>query len=268
MENNNLGTCVFGKDSETGIRYTYFGSGKKTMVIVPGLTVGYVTDNAEALPAVFSAFLDEYTVYVFDIREEVPTDYSISKMSEDLVKAIKSLCLKDIYLYGCSMGGMEAMYIAGAYPELVKKLFVASTAYIANKTSDRVIGNWVKLAKEGKKRELTADMGHNIYSKAVYEASEEAFASMADTMTDADLERFINTASVTLGIDLTTQLKNISCPIFVMGSHGDKVMTADASVEIANMLNGALYLYGNEYPHAVYDEAIDFRDRVKRFFDM
>lgn len=268
MENNNLKACIFGKDSETGIRYTYFGSGKKTMVVVPGLTVGYVTDNAEALPTVFSAFLEDYRIYLFDIREEVPADYSISKMSEDLIKVIKSLNLNDIYLYGCSMGGMEAIYIAGTYPELVKKLFVASTAYITNETSDKVIGNWVKLAKEGKKCELTADMGQNIYSKAFYEASKEAFANMADAMTDADLERFINTAGVTLGIDLTAQLKNVSCPVFVMGSHGDKVMTADASVKIANMLNASLYLYGEEYPHAVYDEASDFRERVKEFFDM
>lgn len=57
-----------GKDDATGIRYLSFGHGAKTMVIVPGLNIGYVTDAAQAVAEGFAAFVEDYTVYLFDIR--------------------------------------------------------------------------------------------------------------------------------------------------------------------------------------------------------
>lgn len=36
---------------------------------------------------------------------------------------------------------------------------------------------------------------------------------------------------------------------------------------IAQLTGGELYLYGAEYPHSVYDETPNFRERVKEFFD-
>lgn len=250
----------------TGIRYVSFGSGKKTLVVVPGLSVGFVTDNADVLESVFSDFADEYTVYVFDVREKVPKGYTISDMGDDLASAIKTIGLDKIYLYGCSMGGMEAIYIAGKYPELVEKLVVAASACEANDTSNRVIGNWVYLAENGKTHELISDMGKMIYSPAVYEASREVFSSMADTLTEQQLARFANTANVILNIDITKEASAIKCPVLVIGSEGDRVMTAEASAVIADMTGAEMYLYGAEYPHAVYDEAPDLRGRVKTFF--
>ena len=53
---------IIGKDANTGIRYVSFGHGEKTMVVAPGLSTGFVVDNAQAVADVFSAFTDEYTV--------------------------------------------------------------------------------------------------------------------------------------------------------------------------------------------------------------
>lgn len=256
-----------GKDIDTGIRYVSFGNGENTMVIVPGLSIGYVTDQAQAIEGAFSAFAEDYTVYLFDIREEVPEGYTLQAMGEDLATAIQNLGLKDICLYGCSMGGMQSIYIAGTYPELVKKLTVVSSACKANEISNSTIQNWIDLAKEEKCHELTESMGQLIYSPAVYEASKEVFSAMADALTAEDLTRFVNTASVIPDMDLTKQAEAIQCPVFVIGSEGDKVLSVEASALIAELTGGELYLYGKESPHAVYDEAPDLRDRVKAFFD-
>lgn len=256
-----------GTDAETGIRYCCFGEGKKTMAVVPGLTIGFTTDNAQALGEIFSDFTDDYTVYVFDVREAVPADYTLRRMGEDLSVAMKNLGLKNVFLYGCSMGGMESICVAAAHPELVEKLVVAASACKANETSDAVIGSWVDLAKAGKCRELTTDMGQKIYSQAFYEANKDAFAAMADGLTGESLTRFVNTAAAIVNMDLTGEAAAVRCPVLVLGSEGDQVLTAAASAEIAQITGGELYLYGEEYPHAVFDEAPDFRNRVKAFFD-
>ena len=255
------------KEEAPVLRNISFGHGDKTMVVVPGLSIGYVTDNAEAIEKSFAQFTDEYTVYLFDVRDDVPEDYTMEQMGEDLVGAIKNLGLKDIYMYGCSMGGMECIYVAGTYPELVKKVVVASSACKANETSDKVVGNWISLAKAGDNHALFEDMGQKIYSKAVYEASKDKFATMADGITNEALTRFVNTASAVKGMDLSKKAEAIKCPMLVLGSKGDMVLTPDASSQIAEITGAELYMYGEEYPHAVYDEVPNFKDKVLEFFN-
>lgn len=255
------------KDTDPGIRYVSFGNGEKTMVVIPGLNIGYVTANKEGLENAFAAFTEDYTIYVFDVRDEVPEDYSIAGMGDDLVTVFNKLGLTDIHLYGCSMGGMQSLYIAGKYPELVKKVAVAASAAKANENSNKVIENWIALAKEGKCRELTANMGQLIYSASFYEANEKAFETMADGLTEEVLGRFCNTARVIVDFDITKEAASIKCPVFILGSEGDRVLTGDASKEIAEITGGELYMYGEDQPHAVYDEAPDLKGRVKDFFD-
>lgn len=250
----------------SGIRYISFGRGSRAMVVVPGLSIGFVTDGADAIEKAFEIFAEEYTVYLFDVKEDVPEDYSLPQMADDLAAVIKGLGLNSVYLYGCSMGGMESICLAGKYPELIEKVAVAASSCKANENSDRVFTNWISLAKERKCHELTADMGQKIFSGAVYEASKDAFSAMADGLTDELLYRFINTAKVMVGADITAEAAAIKCPVLVLGSGGDRVMTVEASMKIAEITGANSYIYGDEYPHAVYDEAPDFRGRVKAFF--
>lgn len=258
---------LLGKDAATGIRYLSFGHGPKTMVIVPGLNIGYVTDAAQAVAEGFAAFAADYRVYLFDIREAVPADYSLEAMAEDLAVAIRGLGLQRIYLYGASMGGMESICLASKHPELVEKLAVASSSCLGNETSEAVIGGWIRLAEEGKCRELTADMGRRIYSAPVYEAFRETFAAMADGLDGEALTRFRNTARVIRNLDLRERAAKITCPVFVLGSLGDRVLTAAGAKKIAELTGGELYIYGEETSHAIYDEIPELRQRVKAFFD-
>ena len=254
------------KDAAAGIRYIKIGRGEKTMVVVPGLTIGYVTDNADALMEACAPFADDFTVWVFDIREDVPEGYTIRDMGDDLASAIKTLGLEHVHLYGCSMGGMESIYIAGTYPELIEKLVVSSTACRANETTNRVFSNWIRLAKEGKCRELTADMGQKIYSEPVFEASRPVFEAMADGLNGEMLGRFVNTTAVMLDIDLSEEAAAIKCPVFVFGAYGDKVMTGEATLQIADITGAQVYMFGRECSHAIYDEVPELKVKARDFF--
>ena len=52
--------------------YFRFGHGKETLVILPGLSVQSVMGFADAVAEAYQMFADDYTVYVFDRRKELP----------------------------------------------------------------------------------------------------------------------------------------------------------------------------------------------------
>ena len=88
-------------------------------------------------------------------------------------------------------------------------------------------------------------------------------------MTDRDLERFVILAEGVRGFDVVSELNRIKCPVLAIGVFEDGVLDSDATMEIAEKLDGKpdarLYLYVG-YGHAAYDTAPDYRDRLLRFF--
>ena len=66
-------------------------------------------------------------------------------------------------------------------------------------------------------------------------------------------------------MDVYERLGQISCPVLILGGKEDKIVTADASVEMAEKLDCELYLYEN-LGHAAYEEAADFNQRILDFW--
>ena len=63
------------KTETFSMRYFRFGSGEKTFVMLPGLSVASVMNDAQLVADSYTQFADGYTVYCFDRREELPPDY-------------------------------------------------------------------------------------------------------------------------------------------------------------------------------------------------
>ena len=79
-----------------------------------------------------------------------------------------------------------------------------------------------------------------------------------------DVKRFAILAKSCLTCDIYEDLNKINCPVFVIGGGKDKVVTAEASEEIAQKLNCKIYMYDN-LGHAAYEEAKDFNQVVLDF---
>ncbi len=65
------------------MNYFMFGKGKKTLVVLPGISVQSVMDSADAVAEAFSLMQEDFTVYVFDRRTKLPPEYSIYDMATD-----------------------------------------------------------------------------------------------------------------------------------------------------------------------------------------
>lgn len=247
------------------IRYFRFGSGKETMVILPGLSLKSVMDSAEFIASSYSIFADRFTIYVFDNREVIPPGSTPETFAADTVGAMDSLGLDGVYLFGVSLGGITAQIIAAKYPGYVKKLVLASTADELTEKSEDGLKKWIEYAKNGEAGKLVMDFAEAVYSDELLTRSRGAFVQLAKMVTDDDLDRFIATASGLIGFSTFPYLKDIKCPVFVIGGAMDKLTPADGMSFLAKETGAKLFLY-DDGTHSVYDEKPDFRQKVLDFF--
>ena len=250
------------------IEYLQFGKGESAFVILPGLSIQSVMGAAEAVVAEYASLAEHFTIYLFDRRKVLPSSYSVKEMAEDTAAAIKALGLKEICLFGASQGGMLAMVIAIRHPELVRKLVLGSTSAHVREEQYQVLYRWKAMAQKGDRKSLYLEFGEKVYPPAIFEQYRDVLISAAETVTDEDLKRFIILAEGTRGFNITEELKNIQCPVLIIGVYEDAVLDADATMEIAEILDGKegfqLYMYIG-FGHAAYDTAPDYRERMMHF---
>ena len=86
----------------TQMYYAVFGSGKKVLVVIPGLSDGLATvkGKAWALAAPYKHFMQDYTVYMFSRKNDMPEGYSIRDMADDQILAMRSLGIDQAYVLG------------------------------------------------------------------------------------------------------------------------------------------------------------------------
>ncbi len=251
------------------MKYFRFGTGEKVLVILPGLSVKSVTESAESVAAEYSLMKNDFTVYVFDRREELPPFYSVSEMAEDTAEVFRALGLSEICLFGASQGGMIAMEIAIEHPGLVHKLILGSTSADVRAEQYSVIEKWIALAKKKDKTGLYLDFGEKLYPPEIFKQYRDALICFGQALTDEELERFIILAEGTKGFCAADKLDGLQCPVLAIGSYDDAVLGADSTLGIAQKLKNKtdfqIYMY-NGYGHAAFDTAPDYRKRLLNFF--
>ena len=244
--------------------YITFGRGEKNFVILPGLSVHSVTGLGDAVSSAYSSFCDEYTVYLFDRTRHIRKGYTVDDMAEDTFSAMKSIGITEADVFGVSQGGMIAILLAADHPTLVRKLIVGSTAAKPNRTSESVLSIWLGKAEKRDEEGLLSSFADTVYSKKTLSLYRKSIISSNRGITEEEWKRFIILASA-ISCDLTSSLRKIKCPVLVIGSDGDRVLTPEASREIASALGSELYMYPSAFGHAVYDEATDYKERCLEF---
>lgn len=261
------GGSVDGADVE--MEYAVFGNGAKVFVIIPGLSLRSVMNSASSIETAYKIFKDDYTIYLFDRRKNMPDVYSVSEMARDTAMVMKALGLEHADVLGTSQGGMIAQHIAIEYPELVDHLVLASSSSRAEPLQLDVIGNWAKMAREGRGDDLVSDFIDNAFTPAFLQRYRRALLMMYKNLTPGELLRFAITAEACAGMDTYDNLGKIKSSTFVIGAGLDHVVTYEASVKIAEKLKAEnvpceFYTY-TENGHAVFDEAKDYKERILEF---
>lgn len=241
-----------------------FGNGKKTLILLPGLSFQGVRGAALMLAYMYRVFEKEYTVYVFDKKADIPDGYTIRDMADDVAQAMKRLHLHNADVFGVSQGGMIAQYLAIDHPHLVRKLVLGVTASRCNEVMEKVIHNWIQMAEADDHGAIVTDMFAKMYSDTYVRKYRWMYPVLTRIVRAKDLSRFTVLARTCLTCQSYPELHKIICPVFVVGGRKDHVVTGEASQEIADVLGCEIYLY-DDLGHAAYEEAAEFNERILAF---
>lgn len=252
---------------DTDMYYAAFGSGGRNLVVLPGLSDGLTTVKGKAaiLASPYRKFLQDYTVYMFSRKNDMPEGYTIRDMAEDQVLAMKNLGIDRAYLLGASQGGMIAQYIAIDHPEMVAKLILAVTAPNANGVVKEAVSGWIDMALRGEHTALMVDTAERMYSEDYLRKNRKFFSMFSRFTKPSGYDRFLKNARAILAFDSRDELSRIACPTMILAGDDDKIVGNDAPYELNRGIAGSeLYIYKG-LGHGLFEEAKDFYDQVLAF---
>jgi len=247
--------------------YVRFGTGKRILVMLPGLGDGLQTVKGTALPMalMYRDFAKKYTVYMFSRKNELPSGHTTRDMARDLAEAMNLLGIEKADVLGVSMGGMIAQWLAIDHPEKVGKLILVVTSAKSNSILTESVEEWINLAKRGDHTSLMDSNVRKIYSEEYYRKNKWLIPIMGKTTKPRSYGRFLIQAEACLTHNAFDELSRIQSPTLVIGGEQDNCLGGDASREIAARIAGAkLHMYP-QWGHGLYEEAKDFGKIVLDF---
>lgn len=255
------------KIGNTSMAYAEFGTGKKSLIMIPGLGDGLRTDQklAHMYALLYRKFAKGYKVYVFSQKKEIPDRYSTKKMAADIREAMKLLYIEKADVIGVSLGGMIAQHLAADYPEVIDKLVLVVTSARRNQYIQAAISGWIEMAKRGDYRKLMLDSMKKMYTKDYLQKNRWAVKLAGKFGKPKSYERFIIMGKACIYHDAYEKLDKIRAETLIIGGELDRTVGAKASYELAEKIkNSTLKMYP-QYGHALYDEAKDFNQTVAEF---
>ena len=253
----------------TDMYYAAFGSGKRTLVVLPGLSDGLATVKGKALilSTPYRKYLRDYTVYMLSRKNDMPEGYTIEAMADDQALAMAKLGIERACVLGVSQGGMIAQRLAIRHPDCVEKLILAVTAPNANGVVQEVVSGWIDMALRGDHAALMADTAEKMYSDAYLQRNRRLFPLLARFTKPNSYDRFLKNARAILRFDARDRLSGIVCPTLILAGSEDHTVGREACHELHGGIPGSeLYVYDG-LGHGAYEEAKDFYERVLAFCD-
>ena len=255
------------KIDNTDMDYVSFGHGSKNFIIMPGLSDGLLTVKGKALllAGSYTKYFNDYTVYMFSRKKDMPEGYSIRDMAADQAKALKALGIEKTSVMGVSQGGMIAQFLAIDYPQLVEKLIITVSAPKANDMIQENVSAWIGMAKKGDHKSLMIDVAEKAYSEKFLKMYRKIYPVLGHVGKPRSYDRFFINANAILGFDASEELDKIECPTYIIAGDKDKTVGIDSSYELKERIKDSELFVYEGLGHAAYEEAKDFYNRVYDF---
>ena len=250
-----------------GADYIRFGSGKKNLIMLPGLGDGLRTTKGTALPMAlyYRSLAKEYTVYMFSRKAQLPEGSTTRDMARDLKDAMEELGVKKASLVGVSMGGMIAQHFAADYPDMVEKLVLVVTCGRENPILLESLEEWVACARRNDHTALMDSNLRRIYSENYYRRNKWMVPITGALTKPKNYARFFVMAEACRTHNAWESLSVITAPTLVVGGEQDKSLGGEASRELAARIPGARLKMYPQWGHGLYEEAKDFLTVVTEF---
>ena len=261
-----------------GNRYAYrrFGAA----VGVPLVFLNHFTANLDMWdPAITDGLGAGRPVVLFDdtgvgrSSGEAPTDAATA--AGHVVAFITALGLKQVDLFGFSMGGIVAQVVAAEHPELVRKVILVGTGPEGGEGIDGLGALLERATKASEGRDLRLHLFFN--HTPTSEAAGHAFLKREAQRT---ADRHPASSQATIGAHFQTivgwakgsaaqgiaRLKKITQPVYVVNGKHDEMFPASNSYVLFHELpNAQLTLYADASHGSFIQYGEDFVNSVERF---
>ena len=247
------------------LSYFRFGEGETPFVILPGMSLKPIAASASAIAGAYHAYCKDYFCLVFDYRQPVGDADTPRDFARDVATALDTLGIKNACVFGASLGGMVAQWLAIDRPDLVSKLVLGSTTAKTPTVGKAAMNEWAALAESRDVAALNRSVWARLYTKAYLAQWADAFAYLENDGTDAECARFVKLSQVVCRMDAEAELSKIACPTLVLAAGDDSIFPPACSEALAKATGAGYFVYEN-YSHSVFDEAPDYKDRLMAFF--
>lgn len=248
------------------MEYFTFGDGNKPLVIIPGISVTSVMLSKQAIEQQYSCFKNDYKVYVFDRRKNMPESYSVYDMSDDTYNVLNYLGLKDADICGASQGGSIALCLAAFHPDIVHSICICSSMVKAEDSCIKKFNTMKLYAKEDTPEKLNMYLYSLFFTKEFCDKNKDNIEKAKSIGNKEDLHRFRICVDAQINFDFTENLALVKKPVFIIASKNDSLIDLESTNFLINNLKCNSFLY-EKYNHAVYDEAPDFSKRILDYFN-
>ncbi len=255
------------KIGNTDMDYVSFGRGKKTLVIIPGLSDGLKTVKGLAitLAIMYKAYAKDYKVFVFSRKNQMEEGYSTKDMAMDLKMAMDKLNIENAHVMGISQGGMISQCLAIDYPEKVDKLIIGVSISRQNKTIQDAVSNWIALAVNNDYKGLVIDKIEKTYSENKAKTYRPFYTILSKIGKPKSFTRFIVQARACLNHNAYEELNKIKSPTLIIGGDSDLVVGKNTSEEMAEKIAHSKLITYKGLGHGAFEEAKDFNQQILNF---
>lgn len=202
-------------------------------------------------------FLVERIILKMDIQPET--------WQKTKKKAMESLGIKKDSILGISQGGMIAQYLAIDNPQIVDKLIIGVSVSKPNDNMQKVIKDWIILAKKSDYKNLVIDTIEKTFTEHKVKKYRTLYPIITRVGKPKDFNRFIIQANSCLNHNAYDELDKIKSPTLVIGGKRDNIVGENASEDMAERINGSKLILYKGLGHGAYEEAKDFNQQVLNF---
>lgn len=229
------------KVGDVTLNYTIQGTGEWLVLIG-----GYASSNWQSWGDMLNDLAKSYRVLAFDNRgiggSDVPDyPYTTPMLARDTLGLMDHLKIQQARIFGKSLGGAIAQWVALLDPQRVKCLAMTSTTAKLDARAAKMVRWWMATARDSGFETLFQGELTYFYTADYYEANPAAIhrAEQALIRVNRPLNGFLHMGHALLTHDTLERLSEITMPVLLLCGEDDMITPAAHTKDIGRRLQRA-----------------------------
>jgi len=247
------------------VNYERQGSGEP-LILVPYLAADHACYAFQV-----AEYAKHFTCISIDLRgtgeSSEPGDaYTTETLADDVAAFMQALGIDKAHVFGLSLGGATAMWLAAKYPHLVKSLSIHSTWPATDAYARTVVSGWQVTARAlNSVPEMTIrGIFPWCFTPELYAQRPEYVEALADFVRGRpapSVDAFIRQSDAVIAHDVEARLAAIDAPAQITFGRHDAITSTGFAARLQSGIAGSeLHVFENCSHAPIYEDVAAFND--------